>query len=68
MLFQDFPGGSDGKESTAVWETGLRSLGWEDPLEKVSGDALQYSCLEDPMDARAWTATDHGVAELDMTE
>ena len=28
-----FPGGSDGKES-AVWETGVQSLGLEDPLEK----------------------------------
>ena len=28
-----FPGGSDGKES-AVWETQVRSLGQEDPLEK----------------------------------
>ena len=29
-----FPGGSDGKESTAVWETWVRSLCWEDSLEK----------------------------------
>ena len=28
-----FPGGSDSKES-AVWETWVQSLGWEDPLEK----------------------------------
>ena len=29
-----FPGGSDGKESAAVWETWVRFLGQEDPLEK----------------------------------
>ena len=28
-----FPGGSDGKAS-AMLEPGVRSLGWEDPLEK----------------------------------
>ena len=33
---QGFHGGSAGKESacSAVQETGVRSLGWEDPLEK----------------------------------
>ena len=31
----DFPGGSDGKVSVpTVWETWVRSLGQEDPLEK----------------------------------
>ena len=30
----DFPGGSDGKASAYKWETQVRSLGWEDPLEK----------------------------------
>ena len=29
-----FPCGSAGKKSPAVWETWVRSLGWEDPLEK----------------------------------
>ena len=29
-----FPGGSDGKESSATQETWVQSLGWEDPLEK----------------------------------
>ena len=32
------------------------------------GNALQYSCLENPLDRGAWLATVHGVAELDMTE
>jgi len=29
-----FPGGSVGKESPAMQETWVQSLGWEDPLEK----------------------------------
>ena len=31
-------------------------------------NALQYSCLENPMDRGDWWATVHGVTELDMTE
>ena len=34
MTGQGFPGGSDGKESTCSEETWVRSLCWEDPLEK----------------------------------
>ena len=33
-------------------EKQVRSLGQEDALEKYM--ALQYSCLENPMDRRAW--------------
>ena len=34
-----------------------------------SGNPLQYSCLENPMDRGAWQATVHGDhKELDMTE
>ena len=34
-----------------------------------NGNTLQYSCLENPMDGRAWWATLHGVAkESDPTE
>ena len=35
-------------------ETRVRSLGWEDLLEKDNGLPLQYSCLENPMDRGAW--------------
>ena len=33
-----------------------------------NGNPLQYSCLETFKDRRAWQATVHQVAELDMTE
>ena len=49
-------------------ETHVQSLGWEDPLDKGSGNSLQYSGLENPIDGEAWQATVHGVAkELDRT-
>ena len=41
--FKGFPGGSDGKESAAMQETWVQSLGWEDPLEK--GMATHSSTL-----------------------
>ena len=41
------------KHLPTMQETQVRSLGQEDPLEK-DGNALQYSCLENPMDGRAW--------------
>ena len=42
-------------------ETWVRSLGWEDPLEKEM--ATHSSILENPMDGGAWRATVHGVAK-----
>ena len=38
----------------AIWETWVRSLGWKDPLEKGNGNPLQYSCLENSVDRKAW--------------
>ena len=32
-------------------------------LGKGNGNPLQCSCLENPMDRRAWRATVHGVAK-----
>ena len=61
-----FPGGISGKELPAnagdvrdmVLMSGLgRSPGGE------LGNPLQYSCLGNPMDKRAWRATVHGVAK-----
>ena len=37
------------------------SLGSEDPLG--NGNPLQYSCLENSMNRRAWWATVHGVTK-----
>ena len=42
-------------------ETPVPSLGWEDPLEEELAAALQYSCLEHPMDERNLWATVHAV-------
>ena len=56
-----------GKNPPAM-QTWVRSLGWEDPLEKGMTTLLQYSCLGNPMDRGAWQATIHLVAELDTTE
>ena len=33
-----------------------------------TGNPLQYSCLENPMDRGAWWARVHGVTESDMIE
>ena len=40
-----------------TWETRVRSLGQEDPLEEG------YFCLENPMDRGAWLATIHSIAK-----
>ena len=49
----------------AILETQVRSLGWEDPLEKDMATPIQYSCLENPMDGGAWWAIYivHGITE-----
>ena len=38
------------KNPSALWETWVRSLGWEDPLEKGMATHSQYSGLENSMD------------------
>ena len=44
-------------------ETWVRSLGWEDTLEKGKGYPLKYSGLENTMDYSPWSHK-----ELDTTE
>ena len=39
------------KNLPAMWETWVRSLGWEDPLEKGTATPLQYPGLENSMDS-----------------
>ena len=36
------------KNSPAMWENWVQSLGWEDSLEEGNGDPLQYSCQRIP--------------------
>ena len=38
------------KNLPAMWESWVRSLGWEDPLEESKGYPLQYFGLENSMD------------------
>ena len=42
------------KHLLTMQETWVRSLGGEDLLEKGHGNALEYSCRENPMDGGAW--------------
>ena len=44
-------------------ETWVQSLSWEDPLGGGNDKALQYSCLENPMDRGAWWATVQSTAK-----
>ena len=37
-----------------MWETWVRSVGWEDPPEKELATPLQYSCLENSIEGGAW--------------
>ena len=46
------------KKEMRVW-----SLGWEEIPGEVNGNPLQYSCLGNPMDRRAWWATVGGDAK-----
>ena len=57
MCQTGFPDGPNGKES-ACNSGDLDSI----PREG-NGIPLQYSCLENPMDRRAWWAAAHGVAK-----
>ena len=57
------------KNSPAMWETWVRSLGGEDPLEEGMATQLLYSCLENPHGQRILVGfSPWGRKELDMTE
>ena len=63
-----FTDGSNGKESACnAGDLGLIPGSGRSPGEG-NGNALQYSCLENSMDRRAWHPTDHGVTESDTNE
>ena len=59
-----FPNGSAGQESACnAGDTGDTGSipGLRTSPEGGNGNPLQFSCLENPMDRRAWRATVHGV-------
>jgi len=62
-LSRSFPAGSDGKESVCnVGDPGsIPGLGI--PPGEGNGNPFQYSCLENPMNKRAWRATGYGVTK-----
>ena len=51
------------KNSPAMQETWVRSLGWEDPLEKGMATHSSILAWRIPMDRGAWWATVHRVAK-----
>ena len=52
------------KNPPAMWEIWVWSLGGEDSPGGGNGNPLQYSCLGNPVDRRAWWATVHGIARI----
>ena len=56
------------KNLPAVWETWVRFLSWEDPLEKGMATHSRILAWRIPMDRGAYWATVHEVTELDTTE
>ena len=55
-------GGSDSKESPAIWET-VQSRGWEDPLKEGMAAHSSTPAWRIPMDREAWRATVNVVAK-----
>ena len=49
------------KNLPAMWVTQVRSMGWEDPLEKEKATQLQYPGLENSMDIGDQWDIVHGV-------
>ena len=63
LLLSLFPSGSDGKASAYhVGDLGSIPGSGRSPGEG-SGNPLQYSCLENPMEGGTWWARVHGVAK-----
>ena len=51
------------KDPTAVRETWVQSLGWEDPLEEGTATHSSILAWRISMDGGAWRATAHGVTK-----
>jgi len=57
------------KNPPAMWETWVRSLGWEDPLERGMATHSSILAWRIPTNRGAWWANSPwGHKELDMTE
>ena len=63
MTTYDFPGGSDGKESTCNVGNPGSIPGLRRSPGEGNGNPLQYFCLENPMAGGGWWATVHGVTK-----
>ena len=63
---QGFPGDSDVKNLPAIWDTWVRSLGWEDSLEEGMVTHAGILAWRIPTDRGAWRATVRGVAKSQM--
>ena len=59
----DFSGGSDNKESACSAGDPGSIPGSGRSLGEANSNPLQYSCLENPMDRRAWWAVVYGVTK-----
>ena len=51
------------KNLPAMWETWVRSLGWEDPLEEGMATHFRILAWRIPMDRGPWRTTVHGVPD-----
>ena len=51
------------KNLPAMWETWVRSLGWEDPLEEGMATHSSILAWRISMDRGAWWAAVHGVTK-----
>ena len=56
------------KNLPAMWETWVRSLKWEDPLEEGMPARSSIVAWRIPMDRGAWWTIVHRLAELDTTK
>ena len=51
------------KNLSAMWETWVRFLGWEDPLEEAMATHSSILAWRMPKDRGAWQVTVHGVTK-----
>ena len=68
FIFSISPYVSDSKKSACNAGDPGSIPGFGRPPGVGNGNPLQYSCLKNPTDRRAWLATVHGIAESDMTD